>query len=138
MDEQGWCEPHRKEHDPSCVMSLSSTETLKLAKLDAERESSLTAIKNIDLEVSNSEYKINEQLALLKKQFDDYKIRKAEEKNQLIQQFNSKHASYREFVVEIAKRFDLDPDQMTYNTDTGAIRDLRIPKKDDAGGVLPA
>jgi hypothetical protein len=112
--------------DPADVVEkLDAMGTLRLAKLDAERERALAVIKNVDLEMANSEYKVRAQLAEITQQHAEYKTRKLEEKGRLISQFNEKHATYREYIIEISEKFSLDPNHMTYDTETGVIRDLR-------------
>jgi len=96
------------------VERMTDIERLSIARIDAECMNLLQAIKIIDLEIDQ-----------LRRKYNDETNTKQTQRIQYIEAFNAKKKEQVQTVKDIAEHYCLDPEKMTYDPDTGVLRDLR-------------
>jgi len=115
------CKVHSKSNgtDPTAhvleqVLRMTELESYKLAALDSELRNHLLSVQNHDL-----------KLAKLTSDFEVTKRAIQEERKQSIAAFEIKNNAYQDFVKVLAERYGLDPNKMSFDTDSQILRDLR-------------
>jgi hypothetical protein len=117
-----------------CNATLSPIEVVNhLSRVELEvfkgKELELLSIQKdiriLDLEMEICERKVKEELEKLQRNLEQLRKQHTEKKAGKVSEFNSKQASYKTFVSDLAKRFSLDPQKMSIDMETGVLHDLR-------------
>lgn len=96
------------------VQRVTEIEALTFSALDTEIRNHIQGVRILDLEMTQEQQKFTLQ----------QKDRAARREN-LLAAVAAKKDEYSTFVKDLAKRYDLDPEKMTIDPDTRAIRDMR-------------
>jgi hypothetical protein len=100
--------------EESLVIRMSPSECLELRALDAEVRNSMQGVRLIDYEIRDAETK-----------FQAIKQTKQQQRALVENMLNQKKHQYDGLIDAIASRYGLDKKLMTYDVDTGILRDLR-------------
>lgn len=109
------------------LLKMTDMETLRLGKLDAEVRQMQQAVQTLDQAVLISEMKVKEQVRDMESQLTAYKAQKTDERQGLVALLHKKAEEYKAEVASIVEKYGLDPTKFSYDTDTGTLRDLRVP-----------
>jgi hypothetical protein len=96
------------------VVKMTDIERLTAAKTEAELMNCMLNVRNHDLEIE-----------ALKRKFQEDMQSRNNHRAQLLASAETKRVEQLNLLQEIATRYNLDPKQMAYDPDTGALRDLR-------------
>ena len=116
-----FCKAHAPVYAIDHVLRMTDIERLSAARADAELANLMLSIKNHDLEIE----KFTMQYM---KKIEEQKLKRV----QLMAAFELKRAEQKRTFTTIAEKYGLVPDKMTYDPDTGILRDLRQEKEQQA------
>ena len=103
------------------VVRMTDIERLSLVNAETECVNFILQLRNHDLETEDIKRKLVEQLQS-----------RAAHRMQLHAMAETKKVVQQNMVKEIAEKYSLDAQQMTYDPDTGVLRDMRIETKGPA------
>lgn len=106
------------EFDPkdidSALLKMTEVECLRLSALDAEVRNAIQGIRIINYELQTEEIK-----------FSQIKQQKTIQRKNVEQILDAKKREYEKLLNHIGQKYQLDPRQMSFDTETGLLRDLR-------------
>ena len=122
----GMCDPHAEKHEEAqfpidTVVKVTALEAAQFAALDAEIRNSLQGVRILDLEIEAAEKNIREAVIA----HNAAQTLKRDNKNALRVAIDAKKIEYQEFVTALGTKYGMDASQMTIDTDTRTLRDLR-------------
>lgn len=123
----GLCTKHAGHVEPTNVypidgvMRVTELEAAQFAAKDAEVRNTFLSAKNLELEIERAERAFTDQAIRHKLEQDKRRLQHAA----LEQTSGTQQASYKEFITELAKKYDLDPNKLAIDPDSRTIRDLR-------------
>jgi len=120
------CKPHAEEHEAAqfpvdTVVKVTPLEAAQFSALDAEIRNSLQGVRILDLEIEAAEKNIREVVTA----HHAAQTVKRDNKNALRVAIDAKKIEYQEFVTALGTKYGMDASQMTIDTDTRTLRDLR-------------
>lgn len=101
------------------VMAISKEEGLQFTALDAEMKNALQGIRIFELEISQRE-----------RDFQAFVQSHRAKIAQVKSIYNTKSATMKSFLIPVAARHDLDYQQMSIDTETLEVKDLREDPKE--------
>lgn len=113
---------------PDSVPRMTERECLWFGKYDAEKRNHILGVeyKKLEVQALKLQLRVYElELEIAKRDTFSTISSVQEDKKKLVELASAMEPKYNEFVEELASKHDLDPRKMSFDVDTGLLKDLR-------------